>query len=70
MRTFTVAVGLIGVLASQAAMAQETAPSGSPPPAVAAPGNETNGPRPFGAAAGPAGPSVWGVLPWCGSKAA
>ena len=66
MRTFTVAVGLIGVLASQAAMAQETAPSGSPPPAVAAPGNETNGPRPFGAAAGPAGPSVWGVLPWGG----
>jgi hypothetical protein len=85
MRTFTAAVGLIGILVSQAAKADETAPSGappsyesggattpppaetSPPPAVAAPGGGgANGPRPFGAAAGPSGPSVWGVLPWGG----
>ena len=75
MRTFTVTIGLIGVLASHAAFAQEPAPGGAtqpppaeappPPPAVAAPGTGMGAPTPFGAA-GPTGPSVWGVLPWGG----
>jgi len=73
MRVFSAAVGLIGVLVSQAAMAQDPAPGAattpppeaSPPPAVAAPGT-TRAPQPFGPAAGPGGPSIWGVLPWGG----
>jgi hypothetical protein len=74
MRTFTAAIGLFGVLASQMALAQEPAPGAAttpppaettPPPTVAAPSN-TGTPQPFGPAAGPAGPSVWGILPWGG----
>ena len=34
-------------------------------PALAAPGTTTGAPTPFGAA-GPTGPSLWGVLPWGG----
>ena len=77
MRTFTVAIGLIGVFASHAAFAQEPAagtappatqppPAETPPPAptVAAPGRP-GAPTPFGAA-GPTGASLWGVLPWGG----
>ena len=41
MRTFTVAIGLIGVLVSQAALAQEpardSAPAATPPPPAEAP---------------------------------
>ena len=59
MRTFTVAIGLIGVLASHAAFAQEPAPgtpptqpppaeAPPPPPAVAAPGTTMGAPTPFG----------------------
>ena len=62
MRTFTAAIGLIGVLVSQAALAQEPAPGACatqpppaeappPPPAVAAPGTARRAPTPFGAAA-------------------
>ena len=76
MRTFIAAFGLIGVLASHAAMAQETPPAGAPantpppaettpPPAVQAPGRSST-PAPFGAAAGPGGPTIWGILPWGG----
>lgn len=82
MRTFSSAlsaigaIGLIGVLASSAAMAQDTPAGGAPattpppaettpPPAVAAPGT-TSTPSPFGAAQGPAGPTIWGILPWGG----
>src|SRR4051812_18156776 len=74
MRTFTAAVGLFGVLASQVALAQEPPPGGAttpppaettPPPTVATP-SSTGAPQPFGPAAGPAGPSVWGILPWGG----
>ncbi len=78
MRTFTVAIGLIGVFSSHAAFAQEPAagtapPAMQPPPAepppppaptVAAPGRP-GAPTPFGAA-GPTGASLWGVLPWGG----
>jgi len=82
MRTFTAAIGLIGVLVSQAALAQETAPppadgttpnattpppaETSPPPSVATPGSTGNGPQPFGPGIGPSGPTVWGVLAWGG----
>jgi len=84
MRTLTVAVGLIGVLVSHAAFAQDSAAGGAAPaegqppaattpppaepaqpPALAAPGTNTGAPTPFGAA-GPTGPSLWGVLPWGG----
>ena len=75
MRTFTAAIGLIGVLVSQVALAQEPPPGGSttpppaeqqqPPPAVAASGN-AGAPAPFGPAAGPGGPTVWAILPWGG----
>jgi hypothetical protein len=82
MRTFTAAIGLIGVLVSTTAMAQGTPPAdgttpppaettpppaeASPPPSVAAPGSTGNGPQPFGPGIGPSGPSVWGILAWAG----
>jgi hypothetical protein len=79
MRKFTAAgIGLIGILVSQAAMAQDNAPppggeaapppppEGTPPPAVAAPGSPGSGGSQFGSADGPGGPSVWGILPWGG----
>jgi hypothetical protein len=85
MRTFAAAIGLIGVLVSQAAMGQEAAPGGAPPaagdpgvPAATTPPPVETTPPPgvattsargsqlFGAAAGPGGPSVWGILPWGG----
>ena len=78
MRTYAFAVGLIGVLASQAAFGQEPPPAGAPPAegqpaATTPPPAETTpppavakSPSPFGAAPGPTGPSVWGVLPWGG----
>jgi hypothetical protein len=76
MRTLIAAVGLIGVFVSHAAFAQAPADGQpgattpppaetSPPPAVAAPGS-AGAPAPFGPAAGPGGPSIWGVLPWGG----
>jgi hypothetical protein len=75
MRTFTAAIGLFGVLASQVALAQEPAPGATtPPPAEMTPPPATPPPtvgatgatQPFGAAPGPGGPSIWGVLPWGG----
>lgn len=79
MRTFALSVGLIGVLATHAAFAQEPPPAGAPPadgqpaatqppPAEAPPPAPavSKSPSPFGAAPGPTGPSVWGVLPWGG----
>jgi len=77
MRTFIAAFGLIGVLASHAATAQETPPGGAPPattpppaettppPAVQAPGS-ASGPSLFSSADGPSGATVWGILPWGG----
>jgi hypothetical protein len=73
MRTFALAVGLLGVFASQVALAQEPPPAPTqppptepaPPPAVAAPGT-TGTQMQVGPAAGPTGPSLWGVLPWGG----
>jgi hypothetical protein len=61
MRTFTAAIGLIGVLVSQAAMAQETAPGGTPPadgttpPAATTPPPAETTPPPSVAAPGTAG---------------
>ncbi len=82
MRMFIAVIGLLGVFASQNAVAQDSPPPAAttdssaattPPPAEAAPPppavaapGGVPGRAQVGPATAPTGPSFWGVLPWGG----